>query len=245
MHATLPLALLLTTALAAPSASPRVTFDARHLGVKAVVRDVPAERTVDDPLVFPAPRHVEATFGPRDGGDTRELDVYGVADLLALRANVARSEIEALRALLKPRAALPSKPGALPFLPRVPAAQLLNGAAKIVTFTGGSGVRYLTAFSQELAPVTRAQVFYTFQGLTADGKYYVSLQWPVSLTELPTGYDAPDTKKVLAELASADETRANAAWTAYVTRTKRELDRLTNDARLTKLDAFVKSIRVR
>lgn len=245
MKAALPFAaLLLAPALATSALWPRVTFDARLLGLKAAVREVPAERVVDDPLVFPAPRHVEVTFGPRTNA-ARELVVYRVADLLALRSGGARSDIDALRALLGARVAPTSKAGALPFLPRVPAAQLLNGAAKLVAFGGGRGVRYLTAFSQELAPVTRGQVFYTFQGLTNDGKFYVSLQLPVSLPELPRGYDTPDLKKVLSELASGDASRERAAWNAYTARTRAQLDALTNDPRLTYLDAFVKTLRVR
>lgn len=248
MKLALPLALILSTALAASSPLPRVTFDARPLGLPATVRDRPAEKRGEDSLVFYAPRHVEVTFGTQDGNALRILNVYPVAGLIAqypgMRDGV-RTEIGSLRALLQERPAPNQIRGELPFLPLVPAAQILNGALRYVDFPGGRGVRYLVAFSQEVAPVTRAQVFYTFQGLTNDGKHYVSLQYDLPLRELPQDRTTPDLKNVEDALFSGDQARADAAWKGYVARTKRQLDGLTNGARLTRLDRFVATLRVR
>lgn len=248
MNLALPLALAVTTTLAAAPALPRVTFDATLLGLPATTRSVPAEERAEDPLVFSAPRHVETTFGTQDGNVLRILYVYPVAGLLAQdpgRQAGVSTRIGLLRALLKERPAPDRIRGELPFLPLVPAAQLLNGAVKDVDFPGGRGVRSLVAFSQEVAPVTRAQVFYTFQGLTNDGKYYVSLQYDLPLREVPQDLDTPELKSVEDALSSSDEARAKTAWKGYVARTKRQLDGLTGDARLTRLDTFVRSIQVR
>ncbi|MFC4456359.1 hypothetical protein [Deinococcus sonorensis] len=245
MRLLLPLTFAVTTALAASPALPHVTFDARLLGLPATVRHVPAEQRGEDQLAPGEPAHVEATFGPRDGSTVRLLEVYPVAGLLAQDTGKVRARIDSLRTLLKGHPAPNRIRGELPFLPLVPAAQLLNGAVNDVDFPGGRGVRFLVAFSQEVAPVTRGQVFYTFQGLTNDGKHYVSLQYGVPLRELPLGTSAPELKGVFDALSSGDEPRANTAWNGYVARTKRQLDALMDDPRLTRLDAFVRSIRVR
>ncbi len=247
MNVILPLALTAAT-LVASAALPRVTFDARPLGLPATTRALPAERRGEDSPVFFPPAHVRATFGVQDGQALRELNVYPVAGLLAQypgRREGVRTEVDGLRALLKARPAPREVRGDLPFLPLPFAGQVLHGAVKYVDFQGGRGVRYLVAFSQEVAPLTRAQVFYTFQGLTNDGRQYVSFQYDLPLRELPQDDADADAKRVNDALYSGDSARADAAWKAYVTRTARTLDAVTDDARLTRLDRFVASVRVR
>jgi hypothetical protein len=58
-------------------------------------------------------------------------------------------------------------------------AQSFCAQPEIIEFTGGKGIRYLSYYSQGLNPVLDYQVFYTFQGLTDDGQYYVSVVLPV------------------------------------------------------------------
>lgn len=228
-------------------ALPKVTFDARPLGPTATVRQLPAERRVEDTPDFFPPARVQVRFGPQNGQAVRELNVYPMAGLLAqypgMRDGV-RTEIGSLRALLRARPGQPQLLGPLPFLPLIPADQVLNGAMKYVNFPGGHGVRYLVAFSQEVAPVTRAQVFYTFQGMTDDGRYYVSLQYDVSLRELPVQDTTPELKRLNTDLYSGDAARADAAWKTYRTGAQRQLNLLTNDHRLTRLDRFLGTLRI-
>jgi hypothetical protein len=49
----------------------------------------------------------------------------------------------------------------------------------ILEFAGGKGIRYLSYYSQGPSPVLDGRIFYTFQGLTNDGKFYVSALFPV------------------------------------------------------------------
>lgn len=248
MRLALTLALLVPAAVAASPTRPRVTLDARLLGLRAAVREVPAAQRGQEHLEFAAPRHVEVTLGPQDGSVLRVLNVYPVAGLMAQYPSArdgVRTEIVALRALLRGHPSPNRIRGELPFLPLVPAAQLLHGAVKSVDFSGGRGVRYLVAYSQEVAPVTRAQVFYTFQGLTNDGQHYVSLQYDLPLRELPQDTATPDLKGVKDALYSGDQARADVAWKGYVARTQRQLDGLTNDTRLTRLDRFIGTLQVR
>ena len=70
----------------------------------------------------------------------------------------------------------------LPYLPPVNAASQYIWKQRYLAFKSGSGVRYVTRFSQDASWVTREGTVYTFQGLTSDRKYYVSVVFPTFLT---------------------------------------------------------------
>jgi hypothetical protein len=70
-------------------------------------------------------------------------------------------------------------PFLLPFLPWVHSKQLLCAQPLEIEFSGGRGIRYLTHFTPAPGPVLEGTVFYTFQGLTEDGQFYVSAVFPV------------------------------------------------------------------
>ncbi|MBK9924364.1 MAG: helix-turn-helix transcriptional regulator [Anaerolineales bacterium] len=72
----------------------------------------------------------------------------------------------------------------LPFLPIQRAAQVMHTQEKFVSFINGKGVRYITLYSQAAFPIqnlSHMELLYTFQGLSSDGKYYVSIVMPVNL----------------------------------------------------------------
>jgi hypothetical protein len=58
-----------------------------------------------------------------------------------------------------------------------------------ISFQNGKGIRYLTQYIQNTAPVTNGGLFYTFQGLTDDGMTYISLTLPVNHPDLPADRD--------------------------------------------------------
>jgi hypothetical protein len=80
-----------------------------------------------------------------------------------------------------------SLPGgsSLPFLPIFNAAQTFHAQYLLLPFLNGSGIRYLTLFAQYTAPINNNDLFYTYQGLTADGQYWVSAILPVNHPILP------------------------------------------------------------
>jgi hypothetical protein len=53
-------------------------------------------------------------------------------------------------------------------------------------------VRFLTEYAQYYAPVNNKDLFYTYQGLTADGEYWVSAIFPVNATFLQSQPDSVD-----------------------------------------------------
>jgi putative hemolysin len=59
-------------------------------------------------------------------------------------------------------------------------------------FQNGSGVRFLTQMGQAFYPINNHELFYTFQGMTDDGAYYVVAILPISHPSLPAdGSDIP------------------------------------------------------
>jgi hypothetical protein len=69
-------------------------------------------------------------------------------------------------------------------LPRVPflnAAQVLAAQQKMLHFSGGSGVRFVTQYGQDVSPINNAGLFYHFEGLSNDGKYTLIAILPVNL----------------------------------------------------------------
>lgn len=73
----------------------------------------------------------------------------------------------------------------MPFLALWPAAQLFSAQVSYFDFQYGSGIRFLTMFGQDIYPVDNTNLFYTYQGITQDGKYYISAIIPITLTGLP------------------------------------------------------------
>lgn len=97
----------------------------------------------------------------------------------------------------------------LTMLPPSNAAQTLRAQAQYVSFAEGTGIRYLTQLSQGPVPISNQDLFYTFQGLTADGATYVSAYFPVTLPVLP---DSPQLSQAEFETLMAD-------WPDYLART--------------------------
>lgn len=73
----------------------------------------------------------------------------------------------------------------LPFLPWVYGAQTFCARPQMIEFHGGRGIRYITYYTQDVSPVLDSLVFYTFQGLTNDGEYYISAVFPIQTGVFP------------------------------------------------------------
>jgi hypothetical protein len=103
---------------------------------------------------------------------------------------LAAEQIELLRKLLD-GSALSTK-GELPVLPTFNSAQDFHGQIYPLVFQGGRGLRFITRYSQGVAPVVNPGVFYTFQGLTEDGSLYVAAFFPLYLSLLPDQIQVED-----------------------------------------------------
>jgi hypothetical protein len=94
------------------------------------------------------------------------------------------AELAKLQALLQAQPDL-AQQETLPFLPINAGSQVLHAAPAYLAFEGGAGIRYLTAYRQDLAPLVEGELFYTFQGVTGDGSRFVVATFPLDTGVLP------------------------------------------------------------
>lgn len=96
--------------------------------------------------------------------------VYPVDEYVQMVADVGNF-VEELKSIINsPSQPMPEN---LPFLPAFNAGQVFHSNEQVIKFQNGTGVR-LTQYAQAPYPVNNESLFYTFQGLTSDGAYYVS-----------------------------------------------------------------------
>ncbi|QRN83282.1 hypothetical protein JR338_00555 [Chloroflexota bacterium] len=114
---------------------------------------------------------------------TPVINVYPVAEFRSI-STMASNIIDDLEWALANHPSGGSS-GDLPFLPIWNAAQIFTAKVTYFDFQNGSGVRYLSMYGQALYPADNQNLFYTYQGLTSDGQYYISAVLPVTNPILP------------------------------------------------------------
>jgi hypothetical protein len=130
---------------------------------------------------------------------------------------------------------------AMPFLPWINMQQVFCAQPQQIEFAGGAGIRYLSYYSQGLNPVLDQQIFYTFQGVTDDGQFYVSALFPVQTGIFPT--ELPD-----CQACSEPGYDPSSEWRATLTDQIDQLNALPEDKfapSLPVLDALIESIQIR
>ncbi len=160
--------------------------------------------------------------------------VYKTDDWINLDPSTAQTVAD-LKNLLATKPV--SMTGPLPVLPPQTGMQRFYAQAQYLDFQNGTGVGFLTAYGLDVSPITADQLFYTFQGLTNDGKYYVAAFYPVSTTLLPA--QAPMSGTEYEEFAQNYET--------YITTLTAQLNELIPAAYtpdLTLIQQLVKSVAV-
>ncbi len=132
------------------------------------------------------PTYYEFSFGGyaiADHFHTPLINVYPVDEYRAISSS-ASDIIDNLQWTIANR-----PPGGalsdLPFLPMWPAAQMFSTKVGYFDFQNGSGVRFLTMYGQAIYPVDNQNMIYTYQGLTNDGRYYISAVLPITNVNLP------------------------------------------------------------
>ena len=170
-----------TPAPATPEEGINISYDGA-LADDVVLEIVPAEELVGGVGIMP--EHVSLSFGgyvlPGTFHEPR-IHIYAISDLEA-GSKAAGDIVAALQQFLVEK---PAAPDGIPFLPMFNALQAIRAQIAYVDFGNGTGVRFLTHYTQGLVPVNNNELFYTFQGLTSDGTYYVAAIMPVSHPSLP------------------------------------------------------------
>jgi hypothetical protein len=148
------------------------------------VETVPAMDTTDGPYWDVYPEHIKLSMVdyPLAGTFHKPYILIYPVDAYIARSEFAATTITELADLL---AAQPAAPEQIPFLPFFNAAQIMRVDVQYLDFQNGSGVRFLTQYAQSFAVINSQELFYTFQGLTDDGDYYVTAVLPVGNPMLP------------------------------------------------------------
>jgi hypothetical protein len=126
-----------------------------------------------------APTHLRFTLtGYQLQGKFFEPQIYVYpADEYAQVNSVASEQIERLKRAL---AGSPLLKETLPNVPFFNAEHIIAANIQLLKFQSGSGVRELTQYDQYPAPINNHELFYHFEGLTSDGKYYVLAILPIT-----------------------------------------------------------------
>lgn len=163
--------------------------------------------------------------------------LYNVADLtdypwLAMQA-------DALKALIAERPDLSQwdrrdETGAyfdvLPYIPTLPHGQILRARLHYVESADVSGIAYITYSNASPEPFLANMFTYTFQGVSADGEWYISASFPITAPMFPTEPEPVEPDVFYGQ------------WPQYVTETIAALEQAAPSdfaPSLAALDAFV------
>ena len=134
----------------------------------------------------------------------------------------------------------------LPTVPFFNAAQVFASNIKAVSFKNGSGIRFLTEYSQYYAPVNNHELVYHFQGFTNDGEYYIIAILPITA---PVLAETSEAGSIIPSggVSYPDINDSNADFTGYYASITDLLNAASPDAftpSLNQLDALIQSMQV-
>lgn len=166
---------------------------------------VPESSGVDMPGFGINPEYTEISINgyPLSGKFfSPHIDLFPVARFSELLPDVVPGRVAELQAIIAS-----GTPGSntLPLLPIFNAAQTFRSQAAVIPFQNGQGVRFLTLYAQYAAPINNTDLFYTFQGLTADGQYWISAILPITHSMLPADANTPPNGQTMDQFVTGYE----------------------------------------
>ena len=120
------------------------------------------------------------------------ISVFSIPHYEELLPGFTSGAVPPLQALISgatPADSVPFGPS-LPFLLTFEAGQVFHAQYQVLPFASGSGIRYLTQFAQNYALIDNHDMIYTYQGLSSDGQYWVTVILPITNPILPENGDA-------------------------------------------------------
>ena len=227
----------------------QVRFDRSGIALEIRAERRPATRLAahPDPATPASPAQLLVILDPATLPDpafpeSRALIVYPAGDWSKTYARLGRANEDPLPAL---RGILDHQPQVIGINLPPPAGhansrQIFRSAIRYLKFHDGRGVRFLTVYQGDPLPIADHDVVYEFHGLTDDGKYWVTLNLPLSARVLPARDAA------LAALADYDHFLKE--HVAYVADVGRKLESAGPDdftPRLDRIDAMLQSLSIR
>jgi hypothetical protein len=170
-----------------------------------------------------------------------QIYVYPATDYAVLVPGAFES-MHRLRNVMS--AVVPMTPDQLPVVPFFNAAQVFASNIQTISFQNGSGIRFLTEYGQYPAPVNNHELFYQFQGFSADGEYYIVAIFPITAPGLGESSD-PESAVAIGGVAYPKMGDPNDDWNAYYAAAASLLDATPLDAftpSITQLDALIQSM---
>jgi hypothetical protein len=164
-----------------------------------------------------------------------QLLIFPIDDFREISSRRAEMTLEGLTELLKERP-LPLATE-LTLMPPPVGKPTLQVHAKYLQFANGEGVRFLTSYSEDIGPVTNETIFYTFQGISTDREYYVSLFFPIETPQLPDTFED--------SAAAADYRSFVANYDNYLAETVEQLEKnpaASFQPKIGMLDKMIESI---
>lgn len=185
-----------------------------------------------------APEHWELSFAKSSGkiwiipteekGNKKFHDAYPPID----------NAVKSLGPILQKKAASPKD---IPFLPWGDWSSPFFAHVKYLNAKNANLVRFIAEYQIEPDVLSNDRLIYAAQGLTTDGKYYVSISMPVKASFLPEKSDLPKWSKDKIEKFNAD-------YEKYTAAQKAKLEKLADTGyspSLVELDKLVQSITVK
>jgi len=121
------------------------------------------------------------------------------------------------------------------------AGQLISSKMEVLTFQGGSGIRFLAEYAQYPATINNHELTYLFEGLTSDGKYYILAILPITAPILAET-DKPDAIVPAGGVPIPADTGPNETYYTDITDKLNMLAADDFQPSLSALDALVRSI---
>lgn len=185
------------------------------LAKSTTIKIVPAVSNVHDepPFMNGEPEHFRVQFDNDKLSNytnflERQLVVYPLAQYGKLFKGKEKVEFDKIVWKLQTVNSKKSDAGmkTLPILPAAEAFEVFHSHVKHLLFKQGKGISYVTCYMQDDAPINDGDYFYTYQGITDDLKYYVSLFVPVKAKGLPKDSPSKKAKEFLNNLPSSSFT---------------------------------------
>ncbi len=212
------------------------------LANNAEVETIPAATDPNTATWELAPAHLKITLtGYLLQGKFLEPQILVYpADEYAQVNSFAAEQIDRLKKIL---AGSPLLKETMPVVPSFNAVQQIAANMQVLPFQSGSGIRMLTQYDQYPAPINNHELFYHFEGLTSDGKYYIIAVLPVTAPILPEDEKA-DSPVPAGGVPFPADTGPNDVYYTSVTEKLISLPPDSFTPSLNTLDALIQSILV-
>ncbi|PYT00100.1 MAG: hypothetical protein DMF63_09020 [Acidobacteria bacterium] len=228
---------------------PRVFGDVK----KEIVPEHKLERPDNKPdNVVPEGVEFEFEFG-REHGTKARIAIYPLDkfdDAYAISPEMAQyinDEITGLRRVLKnPSSRLK---GQIPHLELGDGSDDFYVKVRGFDFPGGRGIIFITHWSIEAELLSNRNLVYRYEGITADGKFYVTAETPVSVAflpdEMPTAFEGYTYENLFEENSNSKDTEARIEkYRNSITTRLEKLNSSDYSPSLEKFEEIISSLRI-